>query len=471
MAQFDIKQVVSENFGRNYELHDKYVNRTLAKVLRTIGFDKVYKSAKGAYLYDAEGNDYMDFLSGYGVFGLGRNHPVVGKAIKDAIDMDLSNMVQLDCALLSGLLAEQLVKRAGGKRDAVFLCNSGTEANEGAVKFARAHTGRPRVLSTTGGYHGLTYGSMSLTVAPCFQENYGPFVPGFSAVKFNDLDALETELKKGDVAAFIFEPIQGHGVYLPNDDYYPKAQALCQKYGTLFIADEVQTGLGRTGKMFAFEHWNLDPDIVTVAKTLSGGYVPVAAFITTRAIHQSSFSTLEKCVVHSTTFGRNNLACVAGLASLAVLDDEKLVDRSRDMGAKLVAEIQKLQDKYDFIKEVRGRGTMIAIEFREPKKMLQKIAWKTMKAANKALFIQMLVSAMMEKHRILTQVANHNSDCMKILPPYIITDKEIDRFVSSLDDVLSHVGNIAGSFFGFGKRLMSAAAEQNASLKEMEKSK
>lgn len=464
MENFDLKKIISENEGRNYELHDKYVNRTLAKVLRTIGFDKVYTSAKGAYLYDKDGNDYLDFLSGYGVYGIGRNHETVKKAINDALDLDMSNMVQLDCALLSGLLAQELVKRAGGRRDAVFLCNSGTEANEGAIKFARAHTKKTRMLSMTGAYHGLTYGSMSLTVSKDFQEGYAPFVPNIGAVEFNNIEALEAELKKGDVAGFIFECVQGKGVYTPDDDYLPKAQELCKKYGALFIADEVQTGFGRTGKMFAFEHWNLDPDIITVAKTLSGGYVPVAAFITTREIHQSSFCTLDKCVVHSTTFGRNNLACVAGLATLAVLDEENLIERSATMGEKLRQKIRTLQEKYDFIKEVRGKGTMIAIDFKKPTKFKEKLAWNTLKAANNSLFIQMIVTSMMEKHRILTHVANHYSDTMKILPPYVIGDVEIDRFVSALDDVLSNVGNITGNLIGFGKRLMAAAKDQKQNI-------
>jgi len=467
MNQFDIKTLIENRYGQNYELHDKYVNRTLSKVLRTIGFDKVYKSAKGAYLYDEEGNAYLDFLSGYGVYGIGRNHPVVGKAIKDAIDMDLSNLVQLDCALLSGLLAEALVSLTGSRRDAVFFCNSGTEANEGAIKFARAHTKRPRMISLHGAYHGLTYGSLSLTVSKNFQEGYGPLIPGIGEVEYDNLEALENELKSKDVAGFIFEPVQGKGVYYPKDDYFVKAQELCKKYGTLFIADEVQTGFGRTGKMFGYQHWDLDPDIVTVAKTLSGGYVPCAAFITTREIHQSSFSSMEKCVVHSTTFGRNNLAMVSGLATIDVLKSENLVEQANVMGEKLRAKIRTLQDKYDFIKEVRGLGLIIAIEFQEPKKLTTRLAWKSLKAANQSLFIQMIVTMMMENHRILTQIASHNIDVLKILPPYVITDKEIDLFVNALDDTLSKVGNVASNLLSFGKRLLSAASEEKASKKKL----
>lgn len=457
MDNFNLKNLITENFGENYNLHEKYVNKTLVKVLRTIGFDKCYKSAKGAYLYDAEGNEYLDFLSGYGVYGIGRNHPVVAQAIKDALDLDLPNMVQMDCALLSGLLAKELARIAGGNREAVFLCNSGTEAIEGAMKFARAHTKRSRMLSLKGAYHGLSYGSLSLTANKNFQSGFGSMVPDVESVKFNDLDDLESKLKSKDVAGFIFEPVQGKGVFYAPDEYYKNAQELCRKYGTLFIADEVQTGLGRTGKMFGFEHWGLDPDIVTVAKTLSGGYIPVGAFITSRPIHQSTFCSLDRCVVHSSTFGRNNLAMVAGLATLSVLEKENLVQRSADMGAELLRRVSGLKEKHQFIKDVRGKGLMLAVDFQEPKSLGLKMAWKALKMADDALFTQMIVSSLMDNHRILSHVASHGMDTIKILPPYVIGEKEIEKFVNALDDVLSNAGNVTGPLWTFGKRLVSAS--------------
>lgn len=459
MKEFDLRQLVESRFGENYDLHEKYVNRTLAKVLKTIGFDKCYKSAKGAYLYDADGNEYLDMISGYGVYGIGRNNPVVGKALKDAIDMDLPNMVQLDCAELSGLLAERIVKLHNNQLTAVFFCNSGTEANEGALKFARAHTKRQKIVSMDGGYHGLTYGALSVTKTPHFQEGFGPFLPETDVIGFNDIDALEEKLKKGDVAAFIAEPVIGHGVDIPSDDFFPKAQALCRKYGTLFIMDEVQTGFARTGKMFAYQHWGLEPDIVTMAKALSGGYVPCAAFVTTREIHQSVFSPLDNCVKHSTTFGRNNLAMVAGLASIDVIEREGLVERSAKMGALLKSKLEALKQKHSYIKEVRGLGLMIAIEFQEPKGLLQKAAWKALKAANNSLFTQMVVTSLMDNYRIITQVTSHEVHAVKLLPPFIITEAEIDRFVKAFDETLEAAGNPAGPLWKFGKRLIAASID------------
>lgn len=459
MKEFNLKELLDSRFGENYDLHEKYVNRTLAKVLKTIGFDKCYKSAKGAYLYDAEGNAYLDFISGYGVYGMGRNHPVIAKALKDAIDLDLPNMVQLDCAELSGLLAERIVKLLNDKLTAVFFCNSGTEANEGAIKFARAHTKKSKIISMDGGYHGLTLGSLSITKTPHFQEGFGPFMPDTDVIKFNDISDLEEKLKKGDVAAFIAEPVIGHGVDIPSDDFFPKAQELCHKYGALFIMDEVQTGLGRTGKMFAFQHWGLEPDIVTIAKALSGGYVPAAAFVTTREIHQSVFSPLDNCVKHSTTFGRNNLAMVAGLASIHVIESEGMVENCAKMGKLLKEKLEALKQKHSYIKEVRGLGLMIAIEFQEPKGLLQKAAWRALKAANNSLFTQMIVTSLMDKYRIITQVTSHEVHAVKLLPPFIITEKEVDFFVKVFDETLSEAANPTGALWKFGKRLIAASID------------
>ena len=448
---FDLKSLVAARMGENYELHSQHLNPTLVEVQRTIGFDRVYVRAEGAYLYDNEGNDYLDFLSGYSVFNIGRNHPVVAKAIRDALDLDLPNMVQMDCSLLSGLLGEALLKKTPPHLNAVFFCNSGTEAVEGALKFARAATGRPRIVSLKGSYHGLSYGALSITGTETFQEGFGPFLADTEMVKLGDLAALEATLSQRDVAAFIVEPVQGKGVNFPTDDYYPRAQELCRRYGTLLICDEVQTGFGRTGKWFAFEHWGLEPDIVTMAKTLSGGYVPCGAIVTRRRIYQKVFSRLDRCVVHSSTFGRNNLAMTAAMATLAVLEDEKLVENSANVGALLTHCLNKLKQKHPFIKEVRGKGLMIAIEFHEPPQFKSKLAWRLMHRIDQSLFPQLVIVPMLSKHRILTQVAGHHMDVIKILPPLTIGEKEVDRFVDALDQTLTECRRFPGPIMELAK--------------------
>src|SRR5213592_3316437 len=329
---FDLKEIIAARLGENYQLHERHVNRTLVAAQRVIGFDKVYARAEGAYLYYMDNAAYLDFLSGYSVFNIGRNHPAIQKAIRDVLDLDLPNMVQMDCSLLSGLLAEALTKRTPKHLDAVFFCNSGTEANEGALKFARGATQRPRVFSLGGAFHGLSMGSLSLMGCESFTEGFGPLMGGFDTrIALDDIEALDRQLRSRDVAAFVIEPVQGKGCQSPKTDFFQRAQELCRKHGTLFICDEIQTGLGRTGRMFGFEHWNLEPDIITLAKSLSGGYVPCGAIVTRREIYQKTFSRMDRCVVHSTTFGRNNLAMACGLASLEIIDNEKLIDRAGNM--------------------------------------------------------------------------------------------------------------------------------------------
>jgi ornithine--oxo-acid transaminase len=453
----DLKELVTTRLGENYQLHERYVNRTLARVQQTIGFDKIYAQAKGAYLYDMDGHAYLDFLSGYSVFNIGRNHPAIAKAVRDVIDLDLPNMVQMDCSLLSGLLAEALVARMPEHLNAVFFCNSGTESMEGALKFARAATGRPRVLSLQSAFHGLSLGSLSIMGNDSFQEGFGPFLPGCDRVAMDDLPALEKELAKGDVAAFIFEPVQGKGVKYPKGDFYIRAQELCKKHGTLLISDEVQTGLGRTGKWFGFQHWGLRPDIITLAKSLSGGYVPCAAIVTSREIYQKVFSRMDRCVVHSTTFGRNNLAMACGLATLEVIEDEGLIDNAARMGALLIERLNALKAKHPFIKEVRGKGLIVAIEFQEPAELKLRLGWQLLHKVDKNLFTQMLVTSLLQKHRILSQVAGHNIDVLKILPPLIIGEKEIDLFVHALDSVLNDCRKFPGPLWELGMNFFKSS--------------
>ena len=459
----DLKGLVTTRLGENYSLHEQHLNSTLVKVQRIIGFDHVYARAEGAYLYDLDEHDYLDFLSGYSVFNIGRNHPAVQRAIRDVLEMDLPNMVQMDCSLLSGLLAEALLKKLPPHLDSVFFCNSGAESVEGAIKFARAATGRNGLVSFEKAFHGLSHGSLSVMGDDHFQEGFGPLLENCTRVKLGDLAALEKLLARRDVAALLIEPVQGKGVYYPADNFYQDAERLCRVYGTLLIADEVQTGLGRTGRWWGFEHWNLEPDIVTVAKSLSGGYVPVAAVITRRAIYQKTFSRLDRCVVHSSTFGRNNLAMAAGLASLQVIEEENLVERARQSGAQLRRRLEGLRERHSLIKEVRGIGLMIAIEFHEPKELAMRMGWKLLHKVERELFAQMIVTSLFKKHRILTQIAGHAMDVLKILPPLIIGEKEIDRFVNALDSVLNDCRNFPGPIWELGSNFIKHSFQKSTS--------
>lgn len=456
MAELDIKKMVADRLGENYTLHEQYINPTLVKVFRTIKFDRVYAKAKGQYLWDKDGQRYLDMLSGFGVFAIGRNHPGVAQVIRDVLDLDLPNMVQMDCAFLAGLLAEKLVSICPPHLNAVFFCNSGTEAVEAALKFARAATGRSKFAYLDHGWHGLTLGSLSLMGNDEFREGFGDMLPA-EMVEYGNLDALERVLAKKDIACLAVECIQGKGVRVAPDGYLQAAQELCRKYGTLLFCDEVQTGFGRTGKMFSFEHWNLEPDIISTSKALSGGYVPVGAMVTRRAIYQKLFNRMDRCWVHSTSFGRNNLGMAVGLATLHILEQEKLIERSAVHGQKLLDAVNALRVKHEVLLEARGKGCMVGIEFHEPKSLGLKMAWKMVHAAHDGLFAQMVVMPLLDKHHILTQVSGNHGDILRVLPPFVITDEDIAYFVNALDTVLAESNSVTGPMWELGKNLVKAA--------------
>ncbi|MBM3642142.1 MAG: aspartate aminotransferase family protein, partial [Alphaproteobacteria bacterium] len=239
--RYDLAALVAARESERFSLHAKRLNEMWVRVLKTIGYDVGFTRGVGPYLWDRKGDRYLDLLSGWGVFALGRNHPAVRDALVSVLDGELANLVQLDVSVLAGVLAEKLLAYAPWL-DKVFFANSGAESVEAAIKFARAATGRPGILHCAHSFHGLTYGSLSMNGDDIFKRGFGPLLPNAHEVAFDDLDALERALAGRDIAAFFVEPIQGKGVNIPQEDYLLGAQALCRKYGTLFVADEIQTG-------------------------------------------------------------------------------------------------------------------------------------------------------------------------------------------------------------------------------------
>lgn len=453
---FDLDALLATRGGENFTLYGRSINPQLVRVLRGIGFDRQYVRAEGAYLFDADGARYLDFLSGFGVFALGRSHPVIKKALHDVIDADLANLVQMDAPLLAGVLAEELLRRCPPGMERVVFANSGSEAVEAALKFARHATRRSRVLYCGHGFHGLTMGSLSANGGREFRRGFGPLLPGFEEVPFGDADALEHALKAGDVAAFLVEPIQGKGVNVAPVAYWDAVQQLCARHGALLIADEVQTGLGRTGKLWAYEHYGLVPDIITTSKALSGGFVPVAAMICSRAVSDHVYSSMERALAHSSTFKNNVLAMVAGLATLSVIDDENLVDRARVTGEAFAKALAPLIERHEFLHEVRGLGLMIGLVFGEPTSRAMRAKFKLLEATHKGLFSQLVVGPLFQRHRILTQVAGDSMNVVKLLPPLICGQEEVDFFVEALDDVLEEAKGNA-PLVAFGRTLARAS--------------
>jgi ornithine--oxo-acid transaminase len=457
---FSIAQLIEERQAEQYPLHLRYINPPLARVQAIIGFDKLYTRGEGAYLWDADGNRYLDLLSGYSVFNMGRDHPVIRQTMHEMLDLRRPNLVKMDCPLLAGLLAEELAHRMPAGLEAVFFGSSGADAVDTALKFARAATRRPRVLYLDHAFHGLTLGTLPVNGGADFRNGFGPLMPGCEALPMNDLHALERELGKRDVAAFLVEPIQGKGVYIPQENYLPEAQRLCRKYGTLFIADEVQVGMGRTGRFLACEHWGLEPDIVTLAKSLGGGYIPASATITRRDIHDKTFSRLDRCQVHSTTFGQNELAMAAGLATLHVMDEERLVERAAVMGDKLLQGLSALKEHHALIQDVRGKGLMIGIEFAPAGSLALKAAWTAAEAAQKGLFAQLVVMSLMRDHRILTQVGGPGVNIIKLLPPLVIGDPEVEQIISAFEAVLTEATHVSGRVWSLSGQLIKQALSQ-----------
>ncbi|HTT51609.1 MAG TPA: aspartate aminotransferase family protein [Streptosporangiaceae bacterium] len=452
---FDLADLLATRHGEGYALAEQYLNPQLSRTLHAIGFDRAYERAEGAYLYDADGHRYADFLAGFGVFGVGRNHPVVIRALHQMLDAGLADLVQFDCALLPGLLAERLLAKAPGL-DRVYFGNSGTEAVEAALKFARYATGRRRIIYCDHAFHGLTTGSLSVNGAAEFRSGFAPLLPD-TMIPFGDLDALAAELRKGDVAALLIEPIQGKGVHVVPPGFLAAAATLLHEHGALLICDEVQTGLGRTGRFFGYQHEDVQPDIVTVAKALSGGFVPVGATLAKDWIFQKVYSSMDRVLVHDSTFGSNAAAMAAGLAALSVIDDEDLVGNAERTGAALRDALQLLVDKYEMLTEVRGRGLMIGLEFGRPRGIRPRAAWKALQAARVGLFAQMVVVALFDRHRILTQVPGDHIEAIKLLPPLIIGEAEVELFRDSFQDVMEDAGRGSGLIWDFGQTLIKQA--------------
>ena len=434
----DLASAFAERESERYSLHVRYMNEMMVRVLRT-----------------------LDLLSGWGVFGIGRNHPRVREALARILASDLPNLVQMDVSPLAGILAEKLLRNTPFLEKVCFV-NSGTEAVEASIKFSRRATGRPGIVYCAHAFHGLSYGALSISGETIFREGFGALLENCFRIPFNDLPALERALAHRQMAAFVVEPIQGKGVNVPDDGYLAGAQDLCRKYGTLLVADEIQTGLGRTGRFLAIDHWGVEPDIVLVSKTLSGGHVPVAAVLTRKWIFDKVFDRMERAVIHSSTFGTNDLAMAAGIATLDVLESERLIENAARLGARLLSSFKAMASRYEMIKEVRGKGLMIGVEFGQPRSLKLQAAWRLLEAVNQGLFCQLITLPLFKDHRILVQVAGHASHTVKLLPALVISDDDCEWIERSFSDVIADSHRVPAAVWSLGKTLTEHALKARA---------
>jgi ornithine--oxo-acid transaminase len=461
-----LTELVEDRGAEALDLHAQTINPQFVRLLRTIGFDRHWARAEGAYLWDSDGNRYLDLLGGFGMFNVGRNNPRIREALVEALELERPGSVQLGVDALPALLAEELLRRAPARLERALFTSSGAEAVEAALKLGRAATGRTRVLSAEHGFHGLTLGALSANASPEFTSRFGPLLPGFERVPWNDLEALERELAREDVAVFLVEPVQGKGVNLPTAGYLEGAQELCRRYGTLFCVDEVQTGLGRTGRMLALEHWGLEPDLICVAKALSGGFVPTGGVLASRAVMDAVFDGMERGVRHGSTFGGNDLAAAAGLATLRVLRDEGLVERAARLGDLLLELTRPLVERYEIVRDVRGIGLMWAIELGRPAGRAAGRVWDLAERAQAGLAAQLVTVPLFHEHRILCQVAGHRMNVVKALPALVCDEDDIRAFAAALEDVVARAERLPSAYaslgLGFARRALRPARSRAA---------
>lgn len=416
------------------------VNPQWVRLLDILEMNVAYERCLGTELFTAEGDRILDFLSGYCVHNTGHNHPRIVAALVDELSRNGPNMLQSHVPELAGELAEQLCVRAGGGLRKVFFNSSGSEGVETAIKFARAHTRRSGLLYAQDAFHGLTCGAISLMSGTSWAKGFGPLLPDTKSVPFGDIDALAAQLATRKFAAYIVEPIQSEGgIRVPGVDYLKQAQELCRKHGSLFVLDEVQTGMYRTGSFLAGHQFGVQPDMVILAKALSGGLIPVGAVLMTDAVYESVYDSLDRAIVHTSTFSENGLAMRAGLATLQVLEDEQLGPRASALGEVLRSRLREVLGQYEMVKAVHGAGMLSGIEFKAPSQLTLRMAYEAFQRIHPGLFGQMLVMRLFKSEHILTQVCGNNFMVLKVAPPLVVTEEQLDSFVAAIDRVVNVV--------------------------------
>ncbi|MBI2079832.1 aminotransferase class III-fold pyridoxal phosphate-dependent enzyme [Candidatus Micrarchaeota archaeon] len=420
-------QVKRQIIQRTVENIHNYFNKGYLEYRKSVteagDFAAIEWEGQGSVIKDVTGRKFIDFLGGYGIYNMGIRHPKIVESVQFQLNrMPLNSQELLEP--LRGGLAQLLGELAPGDLQQCFFINNGTDAIEGAMKLARLATGRKGFISTLGGFHGKSMGALSLMGKAEYRTPFEPLLDNVHFVPFGDIQALEDELRKlktvgASIAAFVAEPIQGEaGARVPPENYFPKVRQLCSEYGILFIADEVQTGMGRTGKIFAVEHWNVVPDILCLGKSLGGGVIPLSAFIASKKLWRK---LEENPFVHSSTFGGNALACAAGIAAVNVMIEERLPDQAAVKGAYLIKKLRPLQDRYrKYWLSVHGKGLLMGMDFVDDATGYE-------------------IAAGLFKRGILVAGTMLSSKTIRIEPALNISYKYLDLFVEKLEETLKHI--------------------------------
>lgn len=440
------------------ERYSKRVNPAWVRLLSVLEMNVRYERCVGAELFTSDGRRILDFLSGYCVHNAGHNHPDIVAALQAELASCGPAMIQTHVPDLAGELAERLCQRAGGRLQRAFFCSSGSEGVEAAIKFARAHTRRDGILSADHAFHGLTCGALSLMSDSYWRDGFGPLLPHTKSIPFGNLDSLDRELKSKQYAAFLVEPIQSEaGVCVPDRDYLRTAESLCRRHGTLLVLDEVQTGMYRTGPFLAAHSFAVEPDMVVLAKAMSGGLVPCGAVLMSESICDSVYSSLPKAFVHTSTFSENSLAMRAALATLEVLEREQLGSRAAEGGEYLRIQLSQALREFEMVKDIRGAGLLMGIEFQPPRQLRLRIPYEAFSAIHSGMFGQIVVMRLFRDAGFLTQICGNNFMVLKVAPPLVITDSQLDAFVGAVHHVLelaSSPGTFWSEALGLARRAL-----------------
>ena len=421
-------------------LYEQHVNPEWVRLLNVLQMNVQYAHCAGAELRTADGRRILDCLSGYCVHNLGHNHPQVLAALKEELDRRGPAMVQSCASELAGRLAGELCARSGSALRKAFFCSSGSEGIEAAIKFARAHTRRDALLYVDGAFHGLTCGALSLMGDSFWKSGFGQMLPGTEQLPFGNLEVLRARVSSGRYAALFLEPIQAEaGVRFFPPEYLAEVQTLCRLHGTLLVADEVQTGLYRTGRFLASQHLGLDPDMVVLAKALSGGLVPSGAVLLSDEIYQSVYGSLQRSIIHTSTYSENSLAMRAGLATLEVLEAEHLGPRSARVGALLLERLRESLSGFEMVRDVRGLGLLCGIEFGAPKHLRLRVPYEAFHRIHPGMFGQIVVMRLFNEMGVLAQMCGNNFRVLKIAPPLVAGEEQIEEVVSALHDVVEMI--------------------------------
>ncbi|NPV70516.1 MAG: aspartate aminotransferase family protein [Firmicutes bacterium] len=455
-----VDQALNMNRGEIRRLSSEYMNPGLVTMLTVLDFDKRFTRAEAQYMWDHEGNRYLDCLGAYGALNLGHNPPQVLETLEKV--RSRPNLLQASLNPLAAALAHNLASVAPGRLKHCFFCNSGAEAVEGALKLARAATGKTAIVYCHGSFHGKTLGALSVTGRKKYQAPFEPLVPGCEAVPYGDADVLQEALKRTGAGAFIVEPIQGEGgVVVPPDGYLAKAREITSRAGALLIVDEVQTGLGRTGTLFACEHESIEPDILCLAKSLGGGIMPVGATLATPEVWRRAYGGLNRSLLHTSTFGGNTWAMAAGLAALQAIIENNLPRTAAERGEFLMTQLRALASRHRIIKEVRGRGLLVGIEFaQEPASVLERVAARPLEQFKEEYTASLVAGLMLNRHRIITAYTLNNPNVIRLEPPLVVSREDLEHVASAIGDILEKHPSFASLALATGRSTLSGLAHR-----------